>query len=122
VKGDNTPELLRRIEQLEKQIQTLASEVKALQNQRNTSLAQPAVKTEVKTFLIHQAGINEVAQTLWDLYRSKTPSERPSIATNGPTNTLIVVGCPNDLGVIETIVTQLEKLPRQAPNERKVEK
>jgi hypothetical protein len=120
-KGDKTPELQRRIGELEKQIQSLASEVKALQGKLNTSPAQPPARTAAKTFPLRHRSADEVAQTLWELYRSKAGSEI-RIAKDSPTNTLIVVGSPNDLAVVETIVTQLEKLPKKGQNEDGVPK
>jgi hypothetical protein len=119
--GGKTPELQSRIEELEKQILSLTSEVKALQKKLNTSTAQPPAKSEAKTFQLRNRSVDEVAQTLWELYRSKAGSEI-RIGKNSPTNTLIVVASPNDLGVIEALVAQLEKLPKKEQKEDKAEK
>jgi RNA polymerase sigma factor (sigma-70 family) len=119
-KGDKTAELQHQIGELEKQVQSLTNEVIALQKKVNTPTAQPPAKPEVKTFQLHNRSVDEVAQTLWDLYRNKANSEI-RIAKDGPTNTLIVVGSSNDLAVIESIVTQLEKLPKKGKKDDKGE-
>jgi RNA polymerase sigma factor (sigma-70 family) len=114
-KGDKTPELQRRIGELEKQIQSLTGEVKALQKKLDASAASPPAKDEVKTFQLHNRDVDEVAQTLWDLCRNKRG--KVCITKHNSTNTLIVVGSPDDLGVVEAIITQLEKLPKKGRNE-----
>ena len=120
-KRDKTPELQRRIGELEQQIQSLTSDVKTLQKKPNASPTQQSARTEAKTFQLRNRSVEEVAQTLWDMYRGKAGKEL-RIGMDNPTNTLIIVASPNDLGVIEAIVTQLEKLPRKAQNKGDVEK
>jgi RNA polymerase sigma factor (sigma-70 family) len=108
-KGDQTPELQRRIGELEKQIRSLTSEVKALQKKLNTSPPQLPSKTEVKVFAVRHGNAEEVAHALWELLpRSKQGNTRIAKTTDA----LIVVGSANDFTLIETIITQLEKLPR----------
>ncbi len=116
-KGDKTPELQRRIGELEKQIQSLTSEVKALQKKLNTSAARPPAKTEVKVFHLRQTSVDEVAQMLWDMYRSRAGKEI-RIGKDSRTNALIVVGSPNDLAVVEAILIQLEKLPKKGQEDK----
>jgi len=119
-KGASPPELQRRIGELEKHIQSLTSEVRALQKKLDASAAPPPAKTEVKTFQLHNRDVDEVAQTLWDLCRNKRG--KVCITKHSSTNTLIVVGSPDDVGVAEAIITELEKLPKKAQNEDKVQK
>jgi RNA polymerase sigma factor (sigma-70 family) len=118
-KGDKTPEVERRIGELEKQIQSLTGEVKALQQKLNSPTAHPPAKTVAKTFQLRHRSVDEVAQTLWELYRNKTGSE-VRIGKHGATDTLIIVASPNDLAVVEAIITQLENLPKKGQNEGKV--
>jgi RNA polymerase sigma factor (sigma-70 family) len=116
--GEKGAELQRRVRELEEQIQALASEVKALQKKLDTSTAQTPPRTEARTFHLNHRSVEEVAQTLWDMYRSKAGKEI-RIGMHNPTNTLIVVASSNDLDVVTAIVTQLDKLPKKERNEDK---
>jgi RNA polymerase sigma factor (sigma-70 family) len=120
-KSDKTPELQGRIVQLEKQVQALTNEVEALQKKLNAATAERPAKTEAKMFQLRHRSVDEVARTLWDMYRSKAGKEL-RVGMDGPTNTLIVEASPNDLGVLEAIVTQLDKLPKKGQNKDKGEK
>jgi RNA polymerase sigma factor (sigma-70 family) len=109
-RDDQKLQLQRRIGELESQIQNLTNELKSLQSKLKGSPAPTPAKTEVKVFAVHHGSAEEVAQVLWELYRSKGRSELRIAKTN---NAIIVVGSPDDLRVVETIVTQLEKLPQK---------
>jgi RNA polymerase sigma factor (sigma-70 family) len=116
VGAKRTPELERRVGELEKQVQALTNEVKGLQT-KLTALSQGALaKTESKTFQLRHRSVEDVAQILWDMYRNKAGKEI-RIGMDNATNTLMIVASPNDLGVLDALVTQLEKLPTKKQKE-----
>ncbi|HEV3145018.1 MAG TPA: sigma-70 family RNA polymerase sigma factor [Gemmataceae bacterium] len=120
-KGDKTAEMQRRIAELEKQIQTLTSEVMRLKEILNTPTRRADAKPAAKTIQLQNRSADEVCKTLWDLYRNKSNHD-VQIAKDGPTNSLILVGNPDDVAVIESIVIQLEKLPKKAQEENRLPK
>jgi type II secretory pathway component GspD/PulD (secretin) len=120
-RGAKTAELQRRVAGLEKQVQSLTSEVKALQSKLDTSSAPAPPKMEATTFHLRHRSVDEVAQTLWDMFRSKAGKEI-RIGKDSATNALFVVASPNDRDVIEALITQMETLPKKGQKENKVEK
>jgi RNA polymerase sigma factor (sigma-70 family) len=108
--SDQTPELRRRIVELEKRIQSLTSEINALRKKPNTSIAQPPAKTDVKVIPIRHENAKEVVEALWELYRPRSSSVRISKTSSA----IILVGPPNEFVLAESIITQLENLPRSA--------
>jgi type II secretory pathway component GspD/PulD (secretin) len=117
-KGDKTPESQPRIAQLEKQLQALTSEVEALRKKLNAAPPERPAKTEVKMFHLQRRKVDEIAQTLWEMYKSKAGKE-VRIGMDGPTNTLIIMESPNELEMLEAIITQLERLPTKGQNKDK---
>jgi hypothetical protein len=117
--AEKSPELQRRIEKLEKQIQTLTNEVKALQKKVDAPTARPPAKAEVKVYQLHNSNVDDVAEMLWFMHRNKAGSEF-RVGKDHATNALIVVASPNELALIETIITQLSKLPKKQKEPNKV--
>jgi RNA polymerase sigma factor (sigma-70 family) len=109
-KGDKLAELQRRVGELEKQVISLANEVKGLQQKLHASPSQPPAKTETKIFTLRNRNVEEVAQTLWELFKGKAGSEI-RIAKDDPTNSLIIMASSSDLSLLEALINQLEKLP-----------
>ncbi|MFO0841537.1 MAG: sigma-70 family RNA polymerase sigma factor [Gemmataceae bacterium] len=108
-KDGKTAELQRRIGGLEKQVQSLTSELTALKKEVKTLTARPPAKTEINMFQLRNTKADEVAKTLEQLF--KTGSWKGRIATHLPTNTLIVEGSSTDLSLVEAIVARLEEKP-----------
>lgn len=128
--------LLRRIEELEKRLDTLSKEaVKLKKGGGGFSLgpstpAAPPAKTEVKVFRLRNAEASELAITLKDLLSdeqrggfpggSAAALRSPRIATHQSTNSILVQGTAAELETVAGIITQLDEL--EQPSRKSKEK
>jgi RNA polymerase sigma factor (sigma-70 family) len=119
-KGEKAKDLQRRLAQLEQQLKALTTKIDALQKKLDAAAGKSA-KTEAKVIPLRERKVEEVAQTLWNMYRSKEGKEI-RIGMDAPTNSLIVVASPNDIEMVETIVKRLEILPKKEQNKDKGER
>jgi RNA polymerase sigma factor (sigma-70 family) len=127
--------LLRRIEELEKRLDTLSKE--AVRSKKgggfNVGLLQPSAppaKVEVKVFRLRNAEASELANTLKELLSdeqrggfpggSAAALRSPRIATHQSTNSLLVQGTAAELETVAGIITQLDEL--EQPSRKSKEK
>jgi hypothetical protein len=119
------PALVRRVAELEKQVETLNKEMEALRkdgkapapapasaaptasSSGGASAPAPEVKTQVRIFILREADVTDIAKTLVELYRGDN-SKSVRIAPNKSTNSLVIRCRPDEIDEIEGIVTRLE--------------
>ena len=71
---------------------------------------EPPAKTDTKIFTLRNRNVEEVAATLWELFKGKGGPEI-RIAKDDRTNSLIIMASSSDLSLLEALISQLEKLP-----------
>jgi RNA polymerase sigma factor (sigma-70 family) len=107
-------DLQRRLGDVEKQLRLLTEELSALRKDLKPRAAAPPGKFEFRMFNLRDLKAEEAAKILEELFNGPAkggPPLRLRVATHAGTNTLIVQGTAQDLEVVESLITRLERLP-----------
>jgi RNA polymerase sigma factor (sigma-70 family) len=100
-----------RLADLEAQVKSLTKELAELRKVLKPLPPRPTGKRKIHVFPLRSLPAEEVAKTLKDLFNASTP-EKALITTNASTNTVLVMGSPDDLEEIEAVITRLESAPQ----------
>jgi hypothetical protein len=87
----------------------LIEELITLQRQPKPVAPQPATTPQVRVFTLRAADSVELAKTLNDLYQGDA-GRKFRLAVHQSTNSLLILGLPEDIEMIEAVITRLDML------------
>jgi RNA polymerase sigma factor (sigma-70 family) len=104
----------RGLKELQGQIRSLTAEVQALRKELRPQAARRAARSEFKMFSLKYAEAGELSKILYELLRNRTAHNDAQkgtplrFGTHQKSNALLVVGSPEDLELVEAIITRLD--------------
>ncbi|HXG08724.1 MAG TPA: secretin N-terminal domain-containing protein [Gemmataceae bacterium] len=118
---DRSP-LELRVQELEREVARLKHEVVALKERAGQPDAPPAERAQIKVYTLKKADAIRMTRIIQELFDGGQRA-RLRVVADERTNSVIAVGHPNDLEVIEAIINRLDLIdPPARPEPRRPEK